>query len=163
MTNNKKYSVLILCTGNSARSIMVEALFNTIGPDYFQAVSAGSHPTGKVNPFALEQISHLPLNSEPSSKSWNVFSGVPLDFVITVCGNAAQEICPCFGGDPKHIHWGEADPAAVTGADDDKRQAFSECFNLFDTRIKQLIDNLDKQQQIDTNTIMQTMLELADS
>ncbi len=159
-----KYTVLVLCTGNSARSIMVEALFNTIGSEYFQAVSAGSHATGKVNPYALEQINHLDLDFEPSSKSWDVFSGKRLDFVITVCGNAAQEICPCFAGEPKHIHWGEPDPAAVDGSDNDKRQAFAECFNLFDLRIKTLINKLNNlEQSINSNTIMQVMTDLADN
>jgi len=140
----KKYSVLILCTGNSARSIMVEALLNTIGSQYFQAYSAGSHPTGKVNSFALEQIKHLPLTFEPASKSWDVFASEDsphLDFVITVCGNAAQEICPNFVGKPIHIHWGVDDPAAVADMDD-KQKAFEKCFNLFLNNIFSLVDML---------------------
>jgi len=160
----EKYTVLILCTGNSARSIMVEALFNTIGSEHFKAVSAGSHATGKVNPFALEQINHLELDFEPSSKSWDVFAGKQLDFVITVCGNAAQEICPCFAGKPKHIHWGEPDPAAVEGTDKDKQQAFSDCFNLFDSRIKKLMDRLkDVDQGVELNNVTKTMLALANT
>ena len=156
-----KYTVLVLCTGNSARSIMVEALFNTVGSEYFRAVSAGSHATGKVNPFALEQISHLPLDFEPSSKSWDVFTDKHLDFVITVCGNAAQEICPCFSGDPKHIHWGYPDPAAIIGADKAKRQAFSECFNVFHARLTQLISQITRTEKTDSNHISNLMSELA--
>lgn len=160
----KQYRVLVLCTGNSARSIMVEVLFNTIAQHYFQAYSAGSHPTGKVNPFAIEQIKELVPVSELASKSWNEFSGVPFDFVITVCGNAAQEICPCFAGDPIHVHWGETDPAAVTGSDDDIRQAFSACFNLFELRIKHLVDWLDKQKEgINNHELEQAMLTLANT
>jgi|GEM_PF-1476674 len=137
----KKYTVLILCTGNSARSIMVEALFNTIGREYFQAYSAGSHPTGKVNPFALEQIKNLPLTFEPASKSWDVFAAEDsphLDFVVTVCGNAAQEICPNFVGKPTHFHWGVDDPAAVVDMVD-KQKAFEKCFNLFLNNISNLV------------------------
>jgi len=160
----EKYTVLVLCTGNSARSIMVEALFNTLGSEHFQAVSAGSHATGKVNPFALEQIEHLDLDFEPSSKSWDVFAGQHLDFVITVCGNAAQEICPCFAGQPKHIHWGEPDPAAVEGTDKDKQKAFSDCFKLFDSRIKKLMNELNNMEgDIEFNSITKTMLALANT
>tara|TARA_R110001606_G_scaffold399222_2_gene582415 strand:- start:71744 stop:72295 length:552 start_codon:yes stop_codon:yes gene_type:complete len=140
----KKYTVLILCTGNSARSIMVEALFNSIGRDYFQAYSAGSHPTGKVNSLAIDQIKDLPLTFEPASKSWDLYASEDaphLDFVITVCGNAAQEICPNFVGKPIHIHWGVDDPAAVIDMND-KRKAFEVCFNLFLNNISSLVDRL---------------------
>lgn len=146
---NTKYTVLVLCTGNSARSIMVEALFNTIAGQYFQAHSAGSRPTGKVNPFALEQISKLsmPKDFTPRSKSWDEFGrddAPQFDFVITVCGNAAQEICPCFKGKPNHIHWGQPDPAAVEGGDDAKRLAFSNCFEIFKNQITQLVLRLEQ-------------------
>jgi len=116
-----------------------------------------------VNPFALEQISHLPLDFEPSSKSWDVFAGKHLDFIITVCGNAAQEIFPCFTGDPKHIHWGEPDPAAVTGVDKDKCQVFSECFNVFHARVTQLISQIIRTEKTDSNHISNLMSELADN
>lgn len=136
-------------------------MFNLLGKDYFQTYSAGSHPAGKVNPFALEQIKSLAINFIPKSKSWNEITGVHIDFVITVCGNAAQEICPCFGGNPKHIHWGEPDPAAVTGSDDDKRQEFSACFKLFELRVKQLINDLDEYSSaVDNSVIMQLLLKL---
>jgi len=161
----KKYKVLILCTGNSARSIMVEALFNSLGSHYFQAYSAGSHPTGEVNPFALEQIKDLPLNFKPLSKSRNEFAseGAPkLDLVITVCGNAAQEACPSLIGEPKEIHWGVADPAAVLGNDTDKRAAFSNCFDVFSNRIAKLITEIElSERQVSLNDIKQSMLTMA--
>jgi arsenate reductase len=160
----KKFKVLVICTGNSARSIMVEALFNTIGEHYFQAVSAGSHPTGKVNPFALEQINQLNIDFKPSSKNWNVFADEQFDFVITVCGNAAQEICPCFAGEPLHIHWGEPDPAAVEGGSEDKRKAFSDCFELFSARIVRLIDEMKSQKSgLETDNVMKSMSALANT
>ncbi|MBL4801411.1 MAG: arsenate reductase ArsC [Emcibacter sp.] len=140
-----RFNLLVLCTGNSARSIIAEALFNAIGGRYFKAYSAGSHPTGKVNPFAVEQIGTLDDTLALRSKSWDEFGGpmAPnLDFVITVCGNAAQEICPCFSGSPLHIHWGLPDPAAVTGPDDDIRRAFTDCFELLQGRIKMLIQQM---------------------
>ncbi|MBL4894726.1 MAG: arsenate reductase ArsC [Emcibacter sp.] len=144
------FTILVLCTGNSARSIMAEALFNDESGSYFKAYSAGSHPTGKVNPFAVEQIGKLESGGEWRSKSWDEFGGslAPhLDFVITVCGNAAQEICPCFSGSPQHIHWGLPDPAAVTGAEDDIRRAFTDCFAVLQTRIKKLTRQMSREME----------------
>lgn len=148
-------NVLVLCTGNSARSIMAEALFNSLGGGVFTAYSAGSHPTGRVNPFALEQIEALSLGYETRSKSWDEFTAesAPLiDIVVTVCGNAAQEICPNLPNQVIHIHWGLPDPAAVDGEAEDKRWAFSQCYNLFRARI-QVLANVIEQQSFQTITV----------
>ena len=139
------YNVLFLCTGNSARSILAEALLNdnAIGQGRFRAFSAGSHPKGAVHPMALETLraNHLPTDGY-RSKSWEEFSGPgapPLDFVITVCDQAAAESCPVWPGQPMTAHWGIADPAAVQGSDDDKRRAFREAITHLRRRIDLLV------------------------
>lgn len=137
---DKIYNVLVLCTGNSARSIMAEALINTMGRGRFKAYSAGSHPGGTVNPFAVEQVSATgyPVD-ELRSKSWDEFAapGAPkMDFVITVCDNAAGEVCPYWPGSPLTAHWGFEDPAAVVGSDDHRRQAFRKIFRQILTRVQ---------------------------
>jgi arsenate reductase len=188
---DRLYTVLFLCTGNSARSIMAEAILNQVGAGRFRAFSAGSHPTGAVNPFALELLraSRIPVDGL-RSKGWDEFAkadtpgagpsqagqppsagpresasgGVPpgagpsqagpppsggwresasggvlpptLDFVFTVCDNAAGEMCPVWPGQPVTAHWGVPDPAAVTGSDDEKRHAFSEACRLLVNRIR---------------------------
>lgn len=124
---------------------MAEALFNTEGGGFFKAYSAGSNPAGQVNPFALEQISQLDVEVELRSKSWTEFEGKAapdLDFVITVCDNAAQEECPFFAGSPLHIHWGLPDPAAATGSDEDIRKEFGACFKELQSRIGYLVPRM---------------------
>ncbi|HEY3618862.1 MAG TPA: arsenate reductase ArsC [Candidatus Sulfotelmatobacter sp.] len=133
------YNVLFLCTGNSARSILAEAILNRKGQPNFTAYSAGSHPTGTVRPEALRQLEsvHLPTVGL-RSKSWNEFAqpGAPrLDFVFTVCDNAANEVCPVWPGQPISAHWGVPDPAAVQGTGVQVEKAFREAFFLLDRRI----------------------------
>lgn len=133
------YNVLFLCTGNSARSIMAEAILNFRGKPTFTAYSAGSHPAGKIRPEALHEleIAHLP-TSGLRSKSWDEFAkpdAPRLDFVFTVCDNAAKEVCPVWPGQPISAHWGVADPAAVQGSREEVRRAFREAFLFLDRRI----------------------------
>lgn len=133
------YNVLFLCTGNSARSIMAEAILNRKGQPTFTAYSAGSYPTGVVRPEALKQleIAHLPTDTA-RSKSWNEFAkpGAPkTDFVFTVCDNAAKEACPIWPGQPMTAHWGVPDPAAVNGTPEAIERAFRDAFMILDRRI----------------------------
>lgn len=133
------YNVLFLCTGNSARSILAEAILNHRGKPYFRAFSAGSHPTGRVNLHAVQQLetARLP-TSGLRSKSWDEFAkpGAPqMNFVFTVCDNAAREICPVWPGQPVTAHWGVADPAAVKGSDEEIERAFRDAFITLDRRI----------------------------
>ena len=136
-------NVLFLCTGNSARSILAEAYLNSAGRGRFVAYSAGSHPAGKVNPFALDLLEKNGLPTKGlRSKNWDEFAapGAPkLDFVFTVCDNAAGEACPLWPGQPITAHWGVADPAAVQGADEDKRKAFLRAFTELSTRINLML------------------------
>jgi arsenate reductase len=136
----RPYNILVLCTGNSARSIMGEALFNTIGAGRFQAYSAGSHPSGKVNPFAIEQVRALGYPVEGlRSKSWDEFAqpGAPeMDFVVTVCDKAAGEMCPLWPGKPVTAHWGFPDPVAVEGTDEEKRAAFAQTLRQIQRRVQ---------------------------
>ncbi len=143
--SDRIYNVLFLCTGNSARSILAEAILNHTGKGRFRAFSAGSHPAGKVNPWAIELLTRQRLEVvDLRSKSWNEFAaaGAPeLDFVFTVCDNAAGEVCPLWPGQPMTAHWGIEDPAAVEGSDEEKRRAFSKAFAEMNRRIS-LFTNL---------------------
>ena len=136
-------SVLFLCTGNSARSILAEAYLNHAGRGRFTAHSAGSQPTGRVNPLALEVLRERGITpSAPRSKNWSEFAGAgapPIDLIFTVCDNAAGEVCPVWPGRPVSAHWGIPDPAAVTGDDNKKRGAFRVAFDSLKERIDRLI------------------------
>jgi arsenate reductase (thioredoxin) len=136
---DSRYNVLFLCTGNSARSIMAEAILNRKGRPTFTAYSAGSHPSGAVHPEALKQLAlaHLPTEGA-RSKSWDEFAkpGAPqMQFVFTVCDNAFKEICPIWPGQPMTAHWGVPDPAAVAGTPEEIEKAFREAFMILDRRI----------------------------
>jgi arsenate reductase len=152
--------VLFLCTGNSARSIMAEALLNFYGMGRFRAHSAGSHPAGAVNPLTLDTLRIAKINTEGlRSKSWDEFSkpGAPkLDFVFTVCDNAAGEVCPVWPGQPMTAHWGFPDPAAFEGSDTERRAFFQDIFRQIRTRIELFIslpiaslDRLSLQRKLD--------------
>lgn len=138
--SDRVYSALFLCTGNSARSILAEAALNRWGAGKFRAFSAGSQPKGQVHPLAIELLQQLHLATEGlRSKSWDEFaqSGAPhLDFVFTVCDNAAGEACPIWPGQPMTAHWGVEDPAAAVGSDDQKRSAFKKAYRELEARIK---------------------------
>src|SRR6476646_1724359 len=154
------YNVLVLCTGNSARSIFGEALINHWGRGRFRGFSAGSHPKGAVHPIALELLKHMKLPVDGlRSKSWDELAkpgAEPLDFVFTVCDNAAGEVCPYWPGQPMTAHWGVPDPAAVEGTDTEKWVAFRNTFRLLDNRVKiftslplGLLDRIKLQESLD--------------
>jgi protein-tyrosine-phosphatase len=155
-----QYTVLFLCTGNSARSILAEALLNYWGRGRFRAYSAGSHPRGEVHPLALDILRRHHLSTDGvRSKSWNEFAGPEaprVDFMFTVCDSAAAEVCPTWPGQPMTAHWGIEDPAAVTGSDDERTRAFNKAFHELDARIKiftslriDLLDKLALQRELD--------------
>jgi arsenate reductase (thioredoxin) len=138
-----RYNVLFLCTGNSARSIMAEAILNRKGQPTFTAYSAGSHPAGTVRPEALKQLemAHLPTHGL-RSKNWDEFAkpGAPkMNFVFTVCDNAAKEVCPIWPGQPMTAHWGVPDPAVVEGRPEEIERAFRQAFMILDRRISLLL------------------------
>ena len=146
------YNVLFLCTGNTARSVMAEALLNYWGKDRFRAYSAGSHPKGHIHPLTVATLerSHLPVEGL-RSKSWNEFSepdAPHMDFVFTVCGNAASEECPHWPGQPMTAHWGVDDPAAAEGSEEQQARAFHRALRELDARIKLFVrlplDGLDR-------------------
>jgi arsenate reductase len=136
---DKRYNVLFLCTGNSARSIMAEAILNRKGRPLFAAYSAGSHPSGLVRAEALEQLTFAGLPSEGlRSKSWDEFAkpdAPKMDFVFTVCDNAAREACPIWPGQPMTAHWGVPDPAAAVGTPEQIERAYREAFLILDRRL----------------------------
>ncbi|HWS13774.1 MAG TPA: arsenate reductase ArsC [Rhodocyclaceae bacterium] len=150
--SQRPFNVLFLCTGNSARSILAEATLNAMGKGRFKAWSAGSHPAGKVNPYAIELLQKNRLSTEDlRSKSWDEFARADapaLDFVFTVCDNAAGELCPVWPGQPMTAHWGVPDPAAVEGSDEAKRKAFFTAWNQLQHRISIFVslplDKLDR-------------------
>jgi len=141
--SDRNLNVLFVCTGNSARSVLAEGLMNHLGAGRFRAYSAGSTPTGVVNPFALATLAQLGMPVDGfRSKSWSEFEGpgAPgLDFVFTVCDNAAGEVCPIWPGQPMTAHWGLPDPAAVTGTDEAKRRAFMTTALVLRRRIELLL------------------------
>jgi len=132
-------NVLFLCTGNSARSILAEAYLHHAGRGRYRAYSAGSHPNGRVNPFAIELLTKVGLpTSGARSKSWDEFASArapQLDFIFTVCDSAAAEVCPIWPGHPVSAHWGVPDPAAVQGSDEEKRRAFRDALTALSRRI----------------------------
>lgn len=140
IVSDREFNVLILCTGNSARSIMAEAIFNSIHEKNFKAYSAGSDPKGEVNPFALEVVKSFGYPADDlRSKSWDEFSAPDapqMDFVFTVCDNAAGQQCPVWPGHPVSAHWGVQDPAAFEGSDEEKRKAFLKIFHQLRSRIQ---------------------------
>ena len=152
MNGQRTYNVLFLCTGNSARSILAESLLNALGKGKFRAFSAGSFPKGQVHPLALELLRRTNLPAEGfRSKSWDEFASPgapPIDFIFTVCDNAAGEVCPVWPGKPMTAHWGIADPAAADGTDAEKAFAFLKALKELETRIKLFtslpIDSLDR-------------------
>jgi protein-tyrosine-phosphatase len=137
---DRVYNVLFLCTGNSARSILAESLISFWGKDRFRGFSAGSHPRGQVHPIAIELLKQLRLPTDGlRSKSWDEFAapGAPaLDFVFTVCDNAAGEVCPYWPGRPMTAHWGVEDPAAVAGSDAQRWTAFRQTLKVLENRIR---------------------------
>jgi len=150
--SDRKYNILFLCTGNSARSILAEAILGRDGKGHFNAFSAGSQPMGEVNPFALELLNSLNyVTNGFRSKSWDEFSrpdAPQMDFIFTVCGNAADEVCPVWLGHPLSAHWGVRDPASATGSEAEIRNAFEETYRILSDRIVKFInlplDCLDK-------------------
>lgn len=162
MQQDKPYKVLVLCTGNSARSILGEVLFNSLGRGRFIAHSAGSKPSGRINPFALELLQQRGQSiAGLRSKSWDEFAvpGAPeFDFIFTVCDNAAGEVCPIWPGHPATAHWGISDPAGVEGSDEEKRAAFRTAYEQLARRI-QLFLSLPIQ-KLDKITLKQKLAEI---
>ena len=161
----RTFNVLFLCTGNSARSIMAESILRQVGAGRFRAFSAGSHPAGRVNPFALALLERNRMPTDGlRSKNWDEFAtpdAPRLDFVFTVCDNAAGEVCPVWPGQPMTAHWGIPDPAAIEGSDDARREAFAEASRTLLARIRIFASlPLDK---LDRLSLQRKMVELGKS
>ena len=146
MTSKQIKRVLFLCTGNSARSILSEAMLNRLGEGRFRAFSAGSNPVGRVNPGALELLQRRAFPTEGlRSKSWDEFAGpdaAAMDHIVTVCNNAAGEACPVWPGHPATEHWDIEDPAGVGNSDEERRAAFAEAYAVLEKRIEKFVDRL---------------------
>ena len=160
--NEKTFNVLFLCTGNSARSILAECIINSLGDRRFVGHSAGSQPKGEVHPYAIDLLKKLNYETEGlRSKSWEEFSGPdapPLDFIFTVCDNAAHEVCPIWPGQAMSAHWGVPDPATATGTEVEKRLAFTEAHRMLNNRISNFV-NLPIQ-SIDKLTLQKQLTEI---
>ena len=136
-------NILVLCTGNSARSILLEAILNCLGKGRLKAYSAGSKPIGTVNPYSIELLKKKGITKKISSKSWTTFSTnseITMDIVITVCGNARDEECPYWPGNPLRAHWCVPDPAYIKGSSSEKEIAFSKVYNILEKRAKAFLD-----------------------
>lgn len=133
---------LVLCTGNSCRSVMAEALINQLGKGRLEAVSAGSFPAGYVHPESIETLKRHGIDQgNPRSKSWDEFAGQSFDYVITVCDAAAAETCPVFMGKNEKLHWSTPDPAKAAGSDEQINKAFYQVFEMLKARVEQLLEN----------------------
>ncbi len=163
--SEKAYNVLFLCTGNSARSIMAEALVTTMGRGRFHGYSAGSKPGGRVNPFAIEKVKETGYPLEKlRSKSWDEFAGPDapqMDFIITVCDNAAGEVCPVWPGHPASAHWSFEDPAALQGSDEEKRAAFGKIFRQIMVRMNLFVSL--PLHLLDTNALQREIRRIGDT
>jgi protein-tyrosine-phosphatase len=156
------YNVLFLCTGNSARSVMAEAILNSVGQGRFRAFSAGSHPTGRVHPIALDQIAKAGLSTEGyRSKSWDELArpgAVAMDFVFTVCSDAAGEVCPIWPGHPITAHWGVDDPVKHSGTDVEKQRVFALAYAQLSHRIRTFVSlPIDKLDRLSLNKNLETI------
>jgi arsenate reductase len=164
VTEDRAYSVLFLCTGNSARSILAECIINDVGQGRFKGYSAGSDPKGEVHPYARDLLDKLNYPTEQlRSKSWDEFAGDdarPLDFIFTVCDNAAGEVCPIWPGQPMSAHWGLPDPAAATGTEAEQRLAFTDAHRWLHHRISTFV-NLPFQ-SLDKLMLQQRLADIGD-